>query len=72
MTMVVKTLKGGTWPYCNKWRGIFVIPVVAKAISFCIDRIYTLRIIVEQCAEFTSTFHSFFIDFEKIFYSINR
>jgi sorting nexin-29 len=39
---------------------------------FCIDQINTLRIIIEQCIEWSSRLHTVFIDFEKAFDTINR
>lgn len=38
----------------------------------CIDQINTVRIIIEQCAEFGSPLYALFVDYEKAFDSINR
>ena len=38
----------------------------------CIDRINTLRIIIEQCMEWSSRLYAVFVDFEKAFDSVNR
>jgi len=38
----------------------------------CIDQINTLRIIIEQCIEWSSRLYAVFIDFEKAFDSVNR
>lgn len=38
----------------------------------CTDQIATLRIIIEQCAEWNSSFYVGFIDYEKAFYSVDR
>jgi len=39
---------------------------------FSIDQINTLRIIIEQCIEWSSRLYTVFIDFEKAFDTINR
>ena len=38
----------------------------------CIDQIYTLWIIIEQCIEWSSHLYTVFVDFKKAFDSINR
>ena len=38
----------------------------------CIDQINTLRIIIEQCVEWSSRLYAVFVDFEKAFDSVNR
>ena len=38
----------------------------------CIDQINTLRIIMEQCIEWSSCLYTVFVDFEKASDSINR
>jgi len=38
----------------------------------CIDQINTLRIMIEQCIEWSSQLYAVFIDFEKAFDSVNR
>jgi hypothetical protein len=38
----------------------------------CIDQINKLRIIIEQCVEWSSRLYAVFIDFEKAFDSVNR
>ena len=38
----------------------------------CIDHINTLRIIIEQCVEWSSRLYAVFINFEKAFDSVNR
>jgi len=38
----------------------------------CIDQINTLRIIIEQCTEWSSRLYAVFVDFEKAFDSVNR
>lgn len=38
----------------------------------CIDQIFTLRNIIEQCAEWNSPIHINFVDFQKAFDSIHR
>lgn len=40
--------------------------------SSCTDHVNTLRIMIEQCAEFNTDLHMVFIDFAKAFDSINR
>ena len=40
--------------------------------SSCIDHINTLRIIIEQSAEYSSDLHLVFVDFEKTFDSVDR
>ena len=78
--IIVKIPKKGSLKCCDNWRGISVLPAVAKILekiilerlkveiyktisrdqagfksgSSCIDHINTLRIIVEQCAEYRS------------------
>lgn len=39
---------------------------------FCIDQIATLRIIVEQTIEWSSSLYVLFVDFEKAFDSLDR
>jgi len=41
-------------------------------VNSCIDQINTLRIIIEQCVEWSSRPYAVFIDFEKAFDSVNR
>ncbi|VDO90912.1 unnamed protein product [Schistosoma curassoni] len=38
----------------------------------CTDRIATLRIIVEQSIEWNSSLYTNFVDFEKVFDSVDR
>ena len=38
----------------------------------CIDQINTLRIVIEQCIEWSPRLYTVFIDFEQAFDSINR
>ena len=40
--------------------------------SSCVDHINTLRIIINQSAEYTSDLHLDFVDFEKAFDSVDR
>ena len=40
--------------------------------SSCIDHINTLRLIIEQSAEYRSDLHLVFVDFEKAFDSVDR
>ena len=40
--------------------------------SSCVDHINTLRIIIEQSAEYRSDLHLVFVDFEKVFDSVDR
>ena len=40
--------------------------------SSCVDHINTLRLIIEQSAEYQSDLHLVFVDFEKAFDSVDR
>ena len=40
--------------------------------SSCVDHINTLRIVIEQSAEYRSDLHLVFVDFEKAFDSVDR
>ena len=40
--------------------------------SSCVDHINTLRLIIEQSAEYRSDLHLVFVDFEKAFDSVDR
>lgn len=53
-----------------------MISCVTNKLAFvrtsCTDQIATLRIIIEQCAEWNSSLYVGFIDYEKAFDSVDR
>jgi hypothetical protein len=94
----VKLHKKGDVTNCENWRGITLLSVPSKIISWiilnqvkiyiektlrkeqagyqskrsCIDKINTLRVIIEQSMEYVTNLYLLFVDFEKAFDSLNR
>ncbi|CAF1405586.1 unnamed protein product [Adineta ricciae] len=62
--IIVKIPKKGNIADCNNWRGITLLSIPGK--------IFTLRNIIEQSAEFQRPLQINFIDFKKAFDSVHR